>query len=105
MTGKDPVLNRRIASIFLNDFENFIKVFSDLPSLTETDNVKFLIHKHSPSFIIFELETLLASYNSFLERKVNNEPIQLNDEDFQQVITNTKLKIEEVKQFIAGLDK
>jgi hypothetical protein len=105
MTGKDPVLNRRIASIFLNDLENFITIFSDLPSLTETDNLKFLIHKHSPSFIIFEFESLLASYNSFLERKMNHESILSSDVEFQQVIMNTKAKIEEVKQFIAGLDK
>jgi hypothetical protein len=105
MTGKDPVLNRRIASIFLNDLENFLSVFAGLPSLTETDTLKFLIHKHSPSFIIFELETLLASYNSFLERKINHETILASDVEFQQVITNTKVKIEEVRQFIAGLDK
>lgn len=105
MTGKDPVLNRRIASIFLNDLENFLSVFTGLPSLTETDTLKFLIHKHSPSFIIFELETLLAAYNSFLERKINQETILASDLEFQQVITNTKAKIEEVRQFIAGLDK
>ena len=104
MTGKDPVLNRRIASIFLNDLENFISVFSRLPSLTETDTVKSLIHKHSPSFIIFELETLLANYNSFLDRKINGETILTTDPDFQQVIDNTKSKIEEVRMFIAGLD-
>jgi hypothetical protein len=105
MTGKDPVLNRRIASIFLNDLENFLSVFTGLPSLTETDTLKFLIHKHSPSFIIFELETLLAGYNSFLDRKINHETILSSDVEFQQVITNTKVKIEEVRQFIAGLDK
>jgi hypothetical protein len=105
MTGKDPVLNRRIASIFLNDLENFLSVFSGLPSHTETDTLKFLIHKHSPSFIIFELETLLAGYNSFLDRKINHETILSSDVEFQQVITNTKVKIEEVRQFIAGLDK
>jgi hypothetical protein len=105
MTGRDPVLNRRIASIFLNDLEKFLEVFSGLPSLTETDMLKFLIHKHSPSFIIFELESLLASYNSFLERKINRETILSTDPEFQQVITNTKSKIEEVREFIAGIDK
>jgi predicted Rossmann-fold nucleotide-binding protein len=105
MTGKDPVLNRRIASIFLNDLENFISVFSGLPTLTETDTLKFLIHKHSPSFIIFELESLLASYNSFLDRKINHEIILASDIEFQEVITKTKLKIDQLRQFIAGLEK
>lgn len=105
MTGRDTVLNRRIASIFLNDLENFLLVFSSLPSMTETDELKFLIHKHSPSFIIFELETLLADYNSFLEKKMNHENILSSDYEFQRVITNTKSKMEEIRQFIAGLDK
>lgn len=105
MTGKDSVLNRRIASIFLNDFEHFLAVFSELPSLTETENLKFLIHKHSPSFIIFELESLLSGYKDFLDKKVRGEHIESSSKDFQQLVNDTKSKIEEVKQFIAGLDK
>jgi hypothetical protein len=105
MTGRDTVLNRRIASIFLNDLENFLGVFSSLPSMTETDELKFLIHKHSPSFIIFELENLLAGYNSFLEKKMNHENILSSDNEFQRVITSTKSKMEEIRLFIAGLDK
>jgi hypothetical protein len=105
MTGKDSVLNRRIASIFLNDFEHFLAVFSELPSLTETENLKFLIHKHSPSFIIFELESLLAGYNAFMDKKLKGEQFESSSIEFQQLINDTKLKIEEVKQFIAGIDK
>lgn len=105
MTGKDPVLNRRIASIFLHDFENFFSTFTQLPELTETDSLKFLIHKHSPSFIIFELEALLSSYNSFLEKKEKGEVVLSSDTDFNQVLSDTKSKIEEVRQFIANIDK
>lgn len=105
MTGKDPVLNRRIASIFLSDFENFLSSFSELPSLTNTDNIRFLVHKHSPSFIIFELESLLDKYNSFIERKEKGDTILFEQPEFQQVITETQSKIQEVKAFITGIDK
>jgi hypothetical protein len=104
MTGKDLVLNRRIASIFLNDFENFLLAFAKLPTLEETENIKFLIHRNSPSFIIFELEPLLSKYNYFLDRKQAGEKIA-DDAEFQQVLTDTKSKIEEVRLFIAQLDK
>ncbi|MFM1794101.1 MAG: hypothetical protein RL642_486 [Bacteroidota bacterium] len=104
MTGKDPVLNRRIASIFLHDFENFLSTFAQLPVLTETDELKFLIHKHSPSFIIFELEGLLAGYNLFLEKKRKGEIIKATDPAFEQIVSETKTKIEEVRQFIASID-
>ena len=29
MTGKDAVLNRRITSTFINDYENFLQLFSE----------------------------------------------------------------------------
>lgn len=104
MTGKDAVLNRRIASIFLNDFEHFLVVFSALPTSTETDNLKFLIHKHSPSFIIFELEPLLAGYNTFMDKKLRGEEIDFSSPAFQDLIKATQSKIEEVRAFIASLD-
>lgn len=105
MTGKDPVLNRRIASIFLNDFENFLLAFAELPALEETENIKFLIHKNSPSFIIFELEPLLTKYNYFLDKKQDGVKIDATDAEFQQVLIDTKSKIEEVRLFISQLDK
>lgn len=105
MTGKDPVLNRRIASIFLNDFENFLLAFAELPTLEETESIKFLIHRNSPSFIIFELEPLLSKYNYFLDKKQAGEKIDQTDAAFQQVLIDTKSKIEEVRLFISQLDK
>lgn len=104
MTGKDPVLNRRIASIFLSDFEGFLATFSTLPKAKEFDNLKFLIHKNSPSFMIFELESLLARYNLFLDKKMRGEPIELTDQDFEVLLEDTKLKIEQVREFISTIN-
>ena len=105
MTGKDSILNRRIASIFLNDFENFLIAFSELPILSNTENIKFLIHRNSPSFIIFELEPLLSKYNYFLDKKDAGEIIETEGQEFQQLLNDTKSKIEEVRLFIAQLVK
>lgn len=104
MTGKDPVLNRRIASIFLSDFESFLATFSTLPETKELDSLKFLIHKNSPSFMIFELDSLLSRYNLFLDKKLNGETIELHDLGFQELLQDTKLKIEEVRQFISSIN-
>lgn len=104
MTGKDPVLNRRIASIFLSDFESFLTIFSTLPKTKELDNIKFLIHKNSPSFMIFELESLLSRYNLFIDKKINGETIELQDAGFQELLQDTKIKIEEVRQFISTIN-
>lgn len=104
MTGKDPVLNRRIASIFLSDFEGFLTIFSTLPEAKEFDTVKFLIHKNSPSFMIFELESLLSRYNLFLDKKMRGETIELNDPDFKELLEETKLKIELVREFISTIN-
>lgn len=104
MTGKDPVLNRRIASIFLSDFEGFLTIFSTLPEAKEFDNLKFLIHKNSPSFMIFELESLLSRYNLFLDKKMRGETIELNDPDFKELLEETKLKIEQVREFISTIN-
>ena len=75
MTGKDAVLNRRITSIFINDYENFLQIFSELPNTSDLTELNFLIHKNSPSFMIFELESILATYTAFVERKIKGEEI------------------------------
>jgi hypothetical protein len=104
MTGKDAVLNRRIASIFLSDFEDFLTTFSTLPEAKEFDNLKFLIHKNSPSFMIFELESLLSRYNLFIDKKMRGEIIELTDPDYKELLEETKLKIEQVRDFISTIN-
>ena len=104
MTGKDPVLNRRIASIFLSDFESFLATFSTLPETKELDSLKFLIHKNSPSFMIFELESLLSRYTLLVDKKINGVTIEMHDPGFQELLQDTKLKIEEVRQFISSIN-
>jgi len=104
MTGKDPVLNRRITSIFINDYENFLQVFTQLPFTEDLNDLKFLIHKNSPSFMIFELESLLSRYNYFFEKKNKGEVLKIDDNDFLLLLEDTKTKIQQLKDFLAQLN-
>lgn len=104
MTGKDPVLNRRITSIFINDYENFLHLFSELPNTSDLTELNFLIHKNSPSFMIFELESILAGYTAIVEKKIKGEEITKDNTELQHLIDDTKLKIQSLKNFLAQLN-
>ncbi len=104
MTGKDAVLNRRITSAFINDYENFLQLFSELPNTNDLSELNFLIHKNSPSFMIFELESILAGYPALVEKKINGEEITKDSTEFQDLLEKSKLKIQSLKNFLIQLN-
>lgn len=104
MTGKDAVLNRRITSTFINDYENFLQLFSELPNTNDLSELNFLIHKNSPSFMIFELESILAGYTALVDKKINGEEITKDNTEFQHLLENSKLKIQSLKNFLIQLN-
>lgn len=104
MTGKDAVLNRRITSIFINDYENFLQIFSELPNTNDLSELNFLIHKNSPSFMIFELESILASYTALVEKKIKGEEITKDNTELQHLLEDSKLKIQSLKNFLIQLN-
>ena len=104
MTGKDAVLNRRITSTFINDYENFLQLFSELPNTNDLSELNFLIHKNSPSFMIFELESVLAGYTALIDKKINGEEITKDNTEFQHLLENSKLKIQSLKNFLIQLN-
>ena len=104
MTGKDAVLNRRITSTFINDYENFLQLFSELPNTNDLSELNFLIHKNSPSFMIFELESVLAGYTALVDKKINGEEITKDNTEFQNLLENSKLKIQSLKNFLIQLN-
>lgn len=104
MTGKDAVLNRRITSTFINDYENFLQLFSELPNTNDLSELNFLIHKNSPSFMIFELESVLAGYTALVDKKINGEEITKDNTEFQHLLENSKLKIQSLKNFLIQLN-
>jgi hypothetical protein len=54
--------------------------------------------------MIFELESLLSRYNLFLEKRMKGETIELNEPGFQELLEDTKLKIEQVRAFISTIE-
>ena len=103
MTGKDPVLNRRITSIFLNEFETFRKHLNNLPTTTDIDQLQFLLHKIRPSLEIFELDTLIKKYEEFLDIRKTGETIVENDPAFLEALNRTDEKLKLVKEFLGSL--
>jgi hypothetical protein len=103
MTGKDPVLNRRITSIFLSEFETFKRNFAHLPSSTDLDQFQFLLHKIRPSLVIFELDNLIKKYEEFLDVKKTGGTILENDPVFLETIGKTDEKLQMVKEFLNSL--
>ena len=104
MTGKDAVLNRRITSTFINDYENFLQLFSELPNTNDLSELNFLIHKNSPSFMIFELESVLAGYTALVDKKINGEEITKDNTECQHLLENSKLQIQSLKNFLIQLN-
>ncbi len=103
MTGKDPVLNRRITSIFLSEFETFKRHFTQLPSTTDLDQFQFLLHKIRPSLVIFELDSLIKKYEEFLDVKKTGGTISENDVAFIDTINQTDSKLKVLKEFLNSL--
>jgi len=103
MTGKDPVLNRRITSIFINEFETLKKHFTHLPSTADLDHFQFLLHKIRPSLVIFELDPLIKKYEEFLAMSKAGEPISENNPDFLETLNQTDAKLLVVKEFLNSL--
>jgi len=103
MTGKDPVLNRRITSIFLSEFETFKRHFTKLPSTTDLDQFQFLLHKIRPSLVIFELDSLIKKYEEFLDVKKTGGTISENDVAFIDTINQTDSKLKVLKEFLNSL--
>ncbi len=103
MTGKDPVLNRRIASIFLNEFDAFIKLLKNLPQEPNADNIRFSLHKLRPSFVIFEMDKLIKSFENLSDRKGNDDALFDDDKELTSTIIESEHQMNGVKTFLEQL--
>jgi hypothetical protein len=95
MTGMDPLLNRRISSIFLNEFEAFLKTLSELPNHENGDPLQFSLHKIRPSLVIFELDSAIKLYDKLSARKREGEEISQDDSELLIALDETKKNINE----------
>lgn len=103
MTGMDNVLNKRIASLFLNEFELFRNILAALPNHINADIIKFNIHKIRPSLIIFELDALLEKYESLANRKKEGELLSEEDKAFIEITQETDSKINLIREFTQSI--
>lgn len=103
MTGMDPVLNRRIATIFVSEFDTFRRCLSGLINNESVDDFQFNLHKIRPSLIIFELDKLVKQYENLSRRKKDGNLISEQDVELMAAIAETDLQILEVKEFLNSL--
>lgn len=103
MTGMDPVLNRRIATIFVSEFDTFRRCLNDLINNESVDDFQFNLHKIRPSLIIFELDKLVKQYENLSRRKKDGNLISEQDEEFITAIAETNVQIVNVKEFLNSL--
>jgi hypothetical protein len=102
MTGKDPLLNRRITSIFINELSNLTPLI-DNPQVQTLPNLEFTIHKIRPSLVIFEMEALYKEYETLIDLVKNEAEINLINEKKQLLLDHIEENLERLKQFINGL--
>ena len=69
MTGSDPVLNRRIVSIYINEFEVLRTAVLDLFRAENTDLLVTALHKMKPGMVIFEHADIIPKFDSVISRK------------------------------------
>ena len=99
----DPVLNRRIASIFINEFETFKNSLHNVPNDVNADPLQFNLHKIRPSLVIFEFDKLIKQYENLATRKKDGETILKDDDALNQLISETEDQINKVKAFLNSL--
>lgn len=103
MTGSDPVMNRRITSIFLQDVESFKELFSLLGEETQLEHIKFALHKIKPSLVIFEMDDMINQYEDLLNQAASQVYPSAFREKLDNAIRETEKKIEKVRSFLAAL--
>ena len=94
ITGNDPALNRRIASIFLSELESFRKKLDGYIIDENKEELQSAIFKLSPSFIMFEKDQLLKQVESIPD---------INKEQLEEVLKELDALHEALAQFLASL--
>jgi len=66
MTGRDPVLNRRITTIFINQIEELKSMLGAIDE-KQISSIEFTLHKIRPSLVIFELDAIIREFPTLME--------------------------------------
>lgn len=105
MTGMDPALIRRIASVFIIDFETFHDCLLGLAENENTDSLLLNLQKIRSNLVIFELDKLIKQYDQLAQRKREGEQIAKYDKDLVEAISETENQLKEIKEFINSLQQ
>ena len=96
-------MNRRIASIFLNDFEAFKELLSSLTSPNQIEQIQFALHKIKPSLVIFEMDELLEQFEEILAKAKLGITISEDDQQLISIIRESNNQIDRVRNFLSSL--
>ena len=103
MTGNDPALNRRIASIFLSELDAFRKKLEVFSTDGVRDTIQLVLFKLSPSFIIFEKDHLLKKIEGYINSAEENESKEERMNTYTSIQNDLNEVSNELKQFLSAL--
>jgi hypothetical protein len=103
MTGMDIHLNRRITSIYINEFEALIKAVAGLIEANNADHVIETLHKLKPGMVIFEHDTLIPGFEKLIERKQNCDFKTSSDLEIDELIKASDEIIIQLKTYLKAL--
>ncbi len=103
MTGMDVNLNRRLTSIYINEFEALRKAVAGLGEASHADQVIETLHKLKPGMVIFEHEGLIAGFEKLIDRKKNSELTTSNDAEIEELLKASDNIINQLKNYLRSL--
>jgi hypothetical protein len=103
MTGMDPVLNRRITSIFISEFEDMNVALKNLPLAETADSFMAALHKIRPGMIIFERDELINKFERLISRKQGGETITKSDQKLEDAVNDAAKSLGQLKDFLKKL--
>ena len=98
------MLNRRIVSIYINEFEILRTAVIELPHAENADLIIAALHKIKPGMVIFEHGDVLPKFEAVINKKKNNEAIQKEDTDIAEILMLTEKNLNDLKAYLKSLN-
>ena len=103
ITGMDANLNRRFASIYINEFESLKNAIEVLKDAKNADQAIEALHKLKPGMVIFEHEGIIPEFEKLIERKKKKEISLTEDTAVNELLLKSETIISQMKSFIKTL--
>lgn len=102
MTGRDPVLNRRITTIFINQIEEFKNMLGTIDE-KPISSVEFTMHKIRPSLVIFELDMIIKEFSTLTELIQDKDKTDELKEKCTEIISHIDDSLVKLKTFLNSI--